>query len=309
MRIPRSIRAIVSCGLLVFSVYILDFTNVKNMVLTADKGNLIISAVLDIIALIVMSKRWEYLLSGILHVKPKEVIGPYLYSSFLNLFTPANLAGDVYRLFYFAQTPNLRGSIFRVIILERLFGLWASFTLGLGASFLLFGNQLNDKAFIAILVSSIGFSAGISLLLLLPKIGLWFSLLFRSNVHIVSKFFSSFPDYFNVGLKTKAIACISSLIVQILWCLAVYETGRALGIHVSFVLYLWISIVTECVRLIPITIQGIGIREGSFATLFAMFGYLAEDGFALAAVAYIVYSLVLCVSGLVGIILKEKATK
>ena len=46
----------------------------------------------------------------------------------------------------------------------------------------------------------------------------------------------------------------------------------------------------ELVRIVPITISGIWLREGTFATLFGMFGYAPESGFVLDAAAYVALS-------------------
>jgi hypothetical protein len=47
-------------------------------------------------------------------------------------------------------------------------------------------------------------------------------------------------------------------------------------------------------------VQGIGLREGAFATLFGLFGQAHEDGFVLGAIAYIALSLSIVVTGTFG---------
>jgi hypothetical protein len=59
-----------------------------------------------------------------------------------------------------------------------------------------------------------------------------------------------------------------------------------------------LAVVTECARLLPISIQGIGVREVTFASLAAQAGVAAAPAFAACATAYALH---LLLGGLIGI--------
>jgi hypothetical protein len=59
-----------------------------------------------------------------------------------------------------------------------------------------------------------------------------------------------------------------------------------------------LAVVTECARLLPISIQGIGVREVTFASLAAQAGVAAAPAFAACATAYALH---LLLGGFIGI--------
>jgi hypothetical protein len=65
----------------------------------------------------------------------------------------------------------------------------------------------------------------------------------------------------------------------------------------------------EVIRFVPLSIQGIGVREGAFALLLAGFGYSHETSFALAATAYIGLTLSMLAAGGIAVICKMYLVK
>jgi hypothetical protein len=82
--------------------------------------------------------------------------------------------------------------------------------------------------------------------------------------------------------------------------LAVQFVATRLGLPIPWPVLLVIVTSVELVRFVPVTIQGIGVREGAFATLAGAFGYPLEAGFVVGAVAYAALSLSLVVTGALG---------
>ena len=63
---------------------------------------------------------------------------------------------------------------------------------------------------------------------------------------------------------------------------------------------MFIGALIEIVRFVPLSIQGIGIREGGFATLFAFIGFDPETGFTIGLLGYTALSLTQLLIGLTG---------
>jgi len=91
-----------------------------------------------------------------------------------------------------------------------------------------------------------------------------------------------------------------SLIGAAGWCLMVLLIARDLGIDIQVPAILMICTMAELVRLIPLTVQGIGVREGTFAMAFVLVGQSAESGFAVGVVAYLLVSLADILIGFIG---------
>ena len=67
-----------------------------------------------------------------------------------------------------------------------------------------------------------------------------------------------------------------------------------------------IAVLVELVRLVPITIQGIGVREAAYAYCFQIMGHAPENGFVVGAVAYALASLAVILIGVIGYILPRR---
>lgn len=115
--------------------------------------------------------------------------------------------------------------------------------------------------------------------------------------HIVSKLhdavrFDSFSTFFIlVGLSWLGL---------IIWIATIQMIALDLDVNIPWLLLGIIVVLVELVRLVPVTIQGIGVREGAYAYLFTLFDKSAETGFILATISYLALSVSLILSGCIG---------
>jgi hypothetical protein len=91
-----------------------------------------------------------------------------------------------------------------------------------------------------------------------------------------------------------------SFLAMGLWILTVHMVAVDLGLHVSWLTLGMIVVLVELVRLLPVSIQGIGVREGAYAYLFSVIGESSEAGFVLGTVSYLALSLSVLMAGVVG---------
>jgi len=92
------------------------------------------------------------------------------------------------------------------------------------------------------------------------------------------------------------VAGVLSLIVQFLRILTVYLAALALGIEVPFAPYLVLVPVTALITLVPISLAGLGVREGAFVYFFSRAGMSEAGAFSLSLMVFGL-SLVLWVVG------------
>jgi uncharacterized membrane protein YbhN (UPF0104 family) len=88
-----------------------------------------------------------------------------------------------------------------------------------------------------------------------------------------------------------------------MWSITILITSNQVGINPSVLEVIFISSIVEVIRFIPISIQGIGIREGSYALLFTYLGYPSELGFTVGLIAYIALSISQFIFGVIGKVL------
>lgn len=80
------------------------------------------------------------------------------------------------------------------------------------------------------------------------------------------------------------------LILSILWQLfnivRVFLLSQALTLPLGFIDVLWIGSLVHLLQIIPVSFAGIGIREGAYAYLFAVFGLPCEQGIVLGILGF-----------------------
>ena len=253
----------------------------------------------------ILGLRWHLLISPLVRTHTWNTLNHYFLGIFLNNFTPAQLGGDVYR-YYVVKTEVLkRQEIVAALIQERLIGL---------VGFLLFfvlclwGHIWLDLASGEYPSSSISLMGVGSVCIILIYI-------FASRIMMISdkiSFLRKIPGFkiaratmgsafeWDDGLHFTFVLALSVAGGAIVWTMAVQAVAWQLGVEASIFVLGMTAIGADLIRIAPISIQGIGVREFSFAFFFALFGLSPEDGFVIGLVSYIALSLAMILIGIVG---------
>lgn len=93
--------------------------------------------------------------------------------------------------------------------------------------------------------------------------------------------FTSLDQYKNLSLNFLALILFLSITAHLLGVLAFYFLGIALEMNLSFVTLGWIRTVVAIISMIPITISGLGVREGALILLLNPYGVSGKDTLAL----------------------------
>ena len=222
----------------------------------------------------------------------------YIY----NLISPSNLGGDAYRFLHLKklQTNNVLITIF---IKERFIGLSSiALLLSLSAFFFIYIDF--DKIEYPYIQLVFFFSFFVFVI----------SIYFNNNPSYMFSLFSFIPYFKKLACNTESynitffnIITLKILLLSIaaflLRSVTILITSNQLGAHPLLFEIIFISSVVEIIRFIPISIQGIGIREASYAIFFTYFGYSSEIGFTIGLLSYFILSISQFIFGLVGNIL------
>jgi uncharacterized membrane protein YbhN (UPF0104 family) len=210
---------------------------------------------------------------------------------FFNLCLPTSIGGDVVKAYRLADSTQGRLLAGCTVVADRLTGLAAlgvlagaaaiakEWSLGLPTTIAV-GTALLAAA---LLVIWLGVGSLDRLLTLFPE------------PHSARRFISRLLPYqMRPSLMTKAVAW--SLLVQAGGALAVSLIAR--GIGVSLPISIWFAVVPliALAMVLPISISGVGVREGGLAFLLAPSGVPAEQAVAIG----LLWFLTTIVSGLLG---------
>jgi uncharacterized membrane protein YbhN (UPF0104 family) len=220
----------------------------------------------------------------------------YLISGFFNNFAPANLAGDVTRIGALYREGASGVTATSSVVIERILNLVSLCVLSLWAislSPLSLVVQLNINVLPWIIVGAIGMGALV--------IGLrhYWPNQFRSWMIQIKLLMRAVPKHpYDVGL-----IIVETLALHFVIMLIAYSTFRAVGIQLPLDVNLAAYALAGLAIALPLSIQGIGVREGVYLGLLEPLGISRESILAALALNYlvlIVYSVIGAILFMVG---------
>ena len=107
------------------------------------------------------------------------------------------------------------------------------------------------------------------------------------------------------GLEKDWMLNVLTLYGQLLWTYSVYIIASSLEVNLSFLAILYAVLLTELSRLIPISAQGLGVREVVFAYTLTGFGYHRTDMFTASAISYTILGIMQCLNWVLGSMLNS----
>ena len=302
-------KAIVSAICLAAVLHWLDWQGLVSAARTVTAGTFALASAVSFATFVIMAIRWWVLVRGLAAISFAQHLYHYFAGTFLNSFTPANLGGDAYRFWALRTSARSRWELFGLLIQERLLGLvgFLSVFAASAAMLLHVGGIARFEAALPLLRSTIAMVlVAIPLLLVAGPAMRWATARFPAirRLPVVGR-----PELLSVlaalAPPTRLIGpLLLSLLGVVTWVLAVAIVARGLGLDVPFAVLGIVATLVEFARWLPISIQGIGVREGLYASLFALFGYSPESGFALGTVAYLSLTVALLASGACAALLR-----
>jgi uncharacterized protein (TIRG00374 family) len=237
--------------------------------------------------------RWQILLiSQGRRVSVPHLFGSYMIGLFFNNFLPSTIGGDVVRA---AGAKKKGGGTLTehltVVLVERMIGLFATLTFGGLAALTGVAGELDPRVpwvlGAALLVSMAGIYLAISRKVrrrVLPLVG---RLPFRFVRETVGKMLDAF-ELFSQARASLVANFVLSLVFQLLLIVHFWLIQFAFGQSISFVTYLVVVPLVFCVMMVPIGINGLGVREGAFVWLMTHAGMDPAAALAISLASYAV---------------------
>lgn len=194
---------------------------------------------------------------------------------FLSNFLPGRMGGDIYRIFGRMDVAVDKSKLASSVFLDRLIGIIALLTYVCVAAAFQTSVVMKTGLGIMIVVSALG------ILLVAP----WF--LTHAPKHWllkvtdrlpdgkVKKVVSSLVNALIEGTQKKSTivyAFFISLIFHLLGAVASYFSLRAMGFEIPLITVILIIPLVNLIAQIPISFNGLGLREGAFTLLFTTLG-------------------------------------
>lgn len=291
------LRLAVSIGAMVFLAYKVNWnefvTQLKHL-----QFSFVLIAFLCVLACIVVSAyKWFLLcrLNG--QVSFYQCFRWYYIGFFFNNFLPGSIGGDVSRIVYASKSLGSQQAVASVSV-ERLF-----------AGIALVVTTITGVITVNISTSVWGqvsiFLAIISILLAVVFLKPMEILMVRIFGEKMIPFYTAIEQYKHKK-KVLWLLFFYSILFQIFFVLVTTFLFKAMGVTVPFMAQLGFVSIISILTMIPISINGIGVREGAYAYLFGLIGVAEATSVTVSILFFVLVLVGTSIGGLFWILEKNK---
>jgi uncharacterized protein (TIRG00374 family) len=284
----------VSAALMVFLLRRVSLAELERVVRTMDPTLLAAAVAVFVVSNVAGWLQWHVLLSASgIRAGHGRTFGFYNVGLFFNNFLPANIGGDAVKVY---DVTRLGAGVYQVIavtLLDRLLGVFSLCLLAIVADVILIARAPTPYAyylalFVACMVPAAGFY------FVRPLGNAFRRGVLRIRPLALDRRITSVLDHLSPfkGRRTLVARLVAfSLLIQVLRVLTHVLVGMAMGVTVDRMVLCQFFVFVPLLSLAmipPITINGLGIREGLGIILFAQAGIGRTDAFAMEFVTYII---------------------
>jgi len=298
-----SIKVVLSLALFAYVVAKVSPGNVWAVVRRANPTYLGAAAALFVFSNLVGSWLWARLLraQGVM-IPYRKAAAYYFVGLFFNNFLPSNIGGDIARISDASKYATKVSSVFSATLMDRLLGVLAIALLAVIASF-----ASLDRFHLYAIYGGI-------VIIFLVALGLFLSIFhrgvlkafewpfrvlgLRSVEQAIGRLLDDLHGFRNERGALRA-AFLATTLVQISRIYVHYLVGVSLGVRLAAGYYfLFVPVLAALVSL-PISMNGLGIREGASVVLFQMAGLTREQAFTIPFVTYLMSVFISLLGGLI----------
>jgi uncharacterized protein (TIRG00374 family) len=301
------LRIAISCAVLIYLINALDWQRLSRVFSNLRLEYVWIAPILLLAGLYSLSVRWSLLLNYFgVRLSSKKSFIYYLVGNFYNIILPGSIGGDVIRIGICAIAQKKTVTLITSsVFLERVFGLLVVLFLGAIGIFLLsdeLQQQLGATVTTSILVL---FSIG-----LFSFITIWILLRFILLKSLESKFEKNkiLVTIVNVFDRIRQIPITAllgilgfNLLSQILDIIASYFLAKSILLDLPAIVFFVIIPIVYISTVLPISLGGLGVREGVLTLLLSRFGIISSDAVTFSFILYLNRIFVALIGGIVQI--------
>ncbi|HKN01582.1 MAG TPA: lysylphosphatidylglycerol synthase transmembrane domain-containing protein [Candidatus Binataceae bacterium] len=243
-------------------------------ILARERGGFFVAAVALYVASQVMSAwRWQ-LLAAVVGVRARfsEFLAFYFVGMFTNLFVPGLVGGDAARAVYLGRKQHRLGEAIASVIADRGLGLIALFWFAAAMAFAM-PSALASTVIRPTIVAGVLALAGF---LSAPIIGRLLPYLPRP-LHRAAGIVAPYLHHPVAMIP----AIVLSIILQVSLAVGQWLLGKGLGLSTPLALFLLCVPIANVFASLPLTLNGLGVRETAYLVLFGMVGMGRDDAIAL----------------------------
>lgn len=303
--VRTAIKLVVSAGLMVFLLRRISVPELLRLVRTLDAPIMTVAVVTFFTSNVLGAFQWHQLLrAGGIELRFARSFRFYFVGLFFNNFLPANIGGDAVKVYDVSRIGTSVYQVIAVTLLDRLLGIFSLCGLAVLASIWLMRADAAAPYPYYLFIFAACMVPGLGLYFIKPLGNLLRRIVRRIRPFSLDARITSILDHLSHFKARKPLVArllALSAIIQTLRVATHMLVGIALGLHLGADLFAQFFVFVPLLSLAmipPVTINGLGVREGLGIVLFAAAGLGETDAFTLEFLTYVVSVLV----SLVGLI-------
>ena len=296
MKVGRLLRILISLVVLIIVISSVGLERLWAVLSSVNLGWYVIALAIHFVGIVIRTFRWAILVKSLeVRVSFGRLFYLYMAGTFFNTFLPTGIGGDVVKIIDLA--PDSGGArAFSTVFADRLTGI-------LGTSLIALCVALIDPAdvpppLVALVIIVTGGILLATLLLtqqqlidrVMRHVPGWSKLLSKGKIR---KIYEALTSY-SLG------AIVRSTLISLPFTLTLIATQYALALSLGLIVpvqYFALFIpLTALVQILPISFNGLGVREVTFQALFSTVGVAGEQAVAISLLYYILR----VITGLIG---------
>jgi len=283
-KLRYAINASISIILVASIIYMAGARGVEKQLSQMIIPIFLLAVIIENFGVAVSAKKWQMLLKMKGMGIPFLTAWKYYYiGTFFNAFLPTSVGGDAVKAYSISKKLEKREEAFSSVMMDRLTGLVA--VLGIGSISLVFGWNMIPRA--ALIICLPIFALPIVLLAVIFKTEMVEGIIkkpifekFGRIREFVERIYASLKEYGSLKKEMVPIILIS-LFYHLLLITNNYVISISLGLEIPFHYFFIFIPVAEILVFLPVTIQGFGVREGTYVTLFSSINIESAKSFSL----------------------------
>jgi uncharacterized membrane protein YbhN (UPF0104 family) len=235
-----------------------------------------------------------------------DMVRYYLIGMFFNLFAPGTVGGDVSRVYYLVKDEEAHAKGRAVttvhaamsVLMDRGIGMLVLVWLG-AAGLLLFPEySIPTPVRTAVLLFALAILAGVLLIPLVQRV------LPDDGHHLLVKLRLALRSY-RTHWRALGVAALLSLGIHLIQAWMHVAMGRALDLDLPFSFCIIVYPLVGTFAAIPISVNGLGLREGGYVFLLAVLGIGTEKAVAFGILLFLIVALDSLIGGLLFLLQKS----
>jgi len=284
------LQVIVSVSLLVILFSRIDIESFLDLLARIRPAYFFLGVLCYFLSMVIISFRWLFIVrTANEHGDIFQLVKINFVGSFFSMFLPTAAGGDVARMYESSRRGMVGTNAVSTVLLDRAIGLISLVLISIAA--LLAGYRYLGVLSLVYLVLGLAVAFGVSWRLFFNldlihrlKVVFQMPLLVRVEPTVKKLYLSLYELQLQPGLLLSTLAV--SIIAQVIEISSAVLLARSLGLDVpvfyffTFVPLIWL------ITMVPVSLNGLGIREGAFAFFFSQIGVVSTAAVSLSLLVY-----------------------